>query len=93
MHNSTLEEIETKFKREFSDIKDNIKRIKQYQRDQEGIVRERALRQQSEMRQFEKQNYSQQIREQREEKKEQLDRLYPKEGEDLDSFGGDSVGM
>lgn len=37
VHNGTLEEIENKFKREFMDIKANIKKIKQYQQDQERL--------------------------------------------------------
>jgi hypothetical protein len=95
VHNSTLEEIETKFKREFTDIKENIKKIKHYQKEQEGVVRERTFRQQNDVRHLQQQNmlYKQQIMEQREEKKEQLERLYPKNEDEFDSIAGDSVGM
>ena len=39
-HNGTLDEIENKFKREFTDIKSNIKKIKDYQREQDKIKAE-----------------------------------------------------
>jgi hypothetical protein len=43
VHNSTLEEIENKFKKEFMDIKSNIKKIKTYQKEQEKLRAEKAL--------------------------------------------------
>lgn len=43
VHNSTLEEIENKFKKEFIDIKANIKKIKTYQKEQEKLRAEKAL--------------------------------------------------
>lgn len=43
VHNSTLEEIESKFKKEFLDIKTNIKKIKLYQREQERLRAENQV--------------------------------------------------
>jgi len=39
-HNSALNDIESKFKKEFFDINDNIKKIKKYQKEQEKIKAE-----------------------------------------------------
>lgn len=41
-HNHTLDDIERKFKNEFKEIKDNIKRIKAYQVEQEKAKTENA---------------------------------------------------
>jgi len=43
VHNSTLENIESKFKREFSDIKDNIKKIKAYQIEQQKLNASKSI--------------------------------------------------
>ena len=44
IHNGNLEEIETKLKKEFSDIKENMKKIKVYQKENEKKIQENIMK-------------------------------------------------